>query len=60
MNDTGVNQRYQCRRIYRESTSSEIEYAESIIKRLNNGSKELSHNVYKRMDKYYGERISIS
>jgi len=27
--------------IYRESTSSEIEYAESIIKRLNNGSKEL-------------------
>lgn len=41
MNDTGVNQRYQCRRIYRESTSSEIEYAESIIKRLNNGSKEL-------------------
>ena len=41
MNDTGVNQRYQCRRISRESTSSEIEYAESIIKRLNNGSKEL-------------------
>lgn len=41
MNDTGVNQRYQCRQIYRESTNSEIEYAESIIKRLNNGSKEL-------------------